>query len=84
MIKSMLRLAAVMAFACVLATSLRADEAAERVFTLKVQPLLKDKCLGCHGGDSDDIKGEFSVIDSRGAVARWRVGRSGDRSRKAR
>ena len=39
-----------------------ADEAAEREFTLKVLPLLKDKCLGCHGGDADDIKGEFSVI----------------------
>ncbi len=39
-----------------------ADEAAERLFTLKVLPLLKDKCLGCHGGDADDIKGEFSVL----------------------
>jgi Protein of unknown function (DUF1553)/Protein of unknown function (DUF1549)/Planctomycete cytochrome C len=35
---------------------------AERDFTLKVLPLLKDKCLGCHGGDSDDIKGDFSVL----------------------
>ena len=42
---------------------------AERLFALKVQPLLKDKCLGCHGGDSDDIKGEFSVL-SREALLR--------------
>ncbi len=46
----------------VLASSVYADESAERLFALKVQPLLKDKCLGCHGGDSDDLKGEFSVL----------------------
>lgn len=39
-----------------------ADDAADREFTLKVLPLLKDKCLGCHGGDPDDISGEFSVL----------------------
>ena len=42
-----------------------ADEGAERLFTLKVLPLLKDKCLGCHGGDANDIKGEFSVLDRK-------------------
>ncbi|MCA8988564.1 MAG: DUF1549 domain-containing protein, partial [Planctomycetaceae bacterium] len=36
---------------------------AEREFTLKVLPLLKQKCLGCHGGDPSDIKGEYSVLD---------------------
>ena len=30
-------------------------------FTLKVLPLLKSKCLGCHGAAVDDIKGEFDV-----------------------
>lgn len=40
-----------------------ANDPAERLFTLKILPLLKDKCLGCHGGDSDDIKGDFSVLD---------------------
>ena len=39
-----------------------ADEVTERLFTLKVLPLLKDKCLGCHGGDQEDIKGDFSVL----------------------
>ncbi|MCA8995068.1 MAG: hypothetical protein KDA88_24040, partial [Planctomycetaceae bacterium] len=39
------------------------DDAAEREFTLKVLPLLKDKCLGCHGGDPSDIKGEYSIVD---------------------
>lgn len=38
------------------------DEAAERHFTVKVLPLLKEKCLACHGKDSDDLKGEFSVL----------------------
>lgn len=39
-----------------------ADENADRHFTIKVLPVLKDKCLACHGGESDDIKGEFSVV----------------------
>jgi mono/diheme cytochrome c family protein len=38
------------------------DEDAEaRHFTLKVLPLLKEKCLGCHGNDADDIKGDYDV-----------------------
>lgn len=40
---------------------LRADEAAEREFTLKVLPLLKSKCFACHGDDSDGVKGELDV-----------------------
>jgi len=36
---------------------------AERDFTLKVLPLLKQKCLGCHGGDPSDIKGQYSIVD---------------------
>ncbi len=39
-----------------------ADEATERLFTQKVLPLLKDKCLGCHGGEPEDVKGDFSVL----------------------
>ena len=34
---------------------------AERLFTLKVLPILKDKCYGCHGNDVEDIKGGFDV-----------------------
>lgn len=45
-----------------------ADESAERKFTLKILPLLKDKCLGCHGGDQADIKGEFSVANLDGLL----------------
>jgi hypothetical protein len=38
------------------------DEEAEREFTLKVLPVLKDKCFGCHGNDADDIKGDYSML----------------------
>ena len=38
-----------------------ATSEAERLFTLKVGPLLKEKCDGCHGGDPDKIKGEFET-----------------------
>ena len=62
--KPFLMLAAVIVFAaCIPAVNSRADETANRDFTLKILPLLKDKCLGCHGGDPDDIKGDFSVLD---------------------
>lgn len=36
--------------------------AADRLFTLKVGPLLKEKCDGCHGGDPEKIKGEFKTL----------------------
>lgn len=45
--------------------TLSAEEAdiskAEREFTLHVLPVLKQKCLGCHGGDPEDIKGGYDV-----------------------
>lgn len=40
-----------------------ADEKAEREFTLKVLPILTDKCFGCHGSDADDIKGDFTMLN---------------------
>ena len=36
-------------------------EQAEKLFTLKVLPLLKQKCHGCHGEDPDDLKGQFDI-----------------------
>ena len=35
--------------------------AAERLFTLRVLPLLKVKCFGCHGEDPTDIRGDLDV-----------------------
>ncbi len=34
---------------------------AEKLFALKVQPLLKSKCFGCHGEKPDDLEGEYDV-----------------------
>ncbi|MDA8745738.1 PSD1 and planctomycete cytochrome C domain-containing protein [Rubripirellula amarantea] len=33
----------------------------DREFTLKVLPLLKEKCFGCHGSDPDDLRGDFDM-----------------------
>ena len=52
-----------------------ANEDAQREFTLKVFPLLQQKCLGCHGGDPDDRKGEYSIVDRNHLLA---GGESGD------
>lgn len=37
-------------------------QAAERLFALKVLPLLKNKCFGCHGQDSDDVRGDYDLL----------------------
>ena len=42
---------------------------AERLFALKVAPLLRDKCLGCHGEEPDDLASGFD-LRSREAVLR--------------
>ena len=34
----------------------------DRLFTLRVLPLLKDKCFGCHGNDRKDIRGEYDML----------------------
>ena len=34
----------------------------DQLFTLKIKPLLAEKCNGCHGDDPDDIKGEYSML----------------------
>ena len=41
---------------------------AERLFTLKVLPVLKVKCFGCHGNDADDVRGEFDVRSRAGLL----------------
>lgn len=40
----------------------------ERVFTLKVLPLLKEKCFQCHGGRPEDIKGEYDLTSREGLL----------------
>lgn len=39
-----------------------ADESTARHFTLKVLPLLKEKCFACHGDDPKKIKGELNLL----------------------
>lgn len=42
----------------------RAEDAeAERLFTLRVLPLLKTKCFGCHGQDPEDVRGDYNLLD---------------------
>ncbi|WP_231734089.1 PSD1 and planctomycete cytochrome C domain-containing protein [Calycomorphotria hydatis] len=49
----------------------------ERLFTLRVLPILKEKCFGCHGGDSDDIRGAYNLTSLEGMLA---GGESGETS----
>ncbi|WP_145363574.1 PSD1 and planctomycete cytochrome C domain-containing protein [Stratiformator vulcanicus] len=48
---------------------------ADRHFTLQVLPVLKAKCLACHGEDGDDLKGDFD-LSSRAALLKG--GESGE------
>lgn len=41
---------------------------ADRLFTLKVLPLLKVKCFGCHGGDPDDVRGDYNLLTREGML----------------
>ncbi len=35
---------------------------ANRLFTLKVLPILKEKCFGCHGQDPEDVRGDYDLL----------------------
>lgn len=59
----------------ILPSSVFSDEAAEREFTLKVLPILSDKCFGCHGNDADEIKGEYNMLSRENLL---RGGETGD------
>ena len=41
---------------------------AERLFTLKVLPVLKVKCFGCHGNDPQDVRGDFDIRSRAGLL----------------
>lgn len=42
---------------------------AERLFTLKVQPLFSEKCNGCHGDDPEKIKSGFNMLSREQLLA---------------
>ncbi len=63
---------------CALATlTVEADLSAEDLtrvdsevlFVRRVGPLLREKCLGCHGGTPEEIEGEFDVRTMTGLLA---------------
>ncbi len=33
----------------------------EKLFALKVRPIFREKCFGCHSDDADELKGGFSL-----------------------
>jgi hypothetical protein len=59
-----------------IANPLRAGEEAERDFALKVLPILKEKCLACHGDKPTEIKGDFDMRSLKGML---QGGESGER-----
>tara|TARA_R110002072_G_scaffold173600_1_gene328220 strand:- start:7983 stop:10778 length:2796 start_codon:yes stop_codon:yes gene_type:complete len=40
----------------------------DRLFTLKVLPLLKVKCFGCHGNDPADTRGDYNLMTRDGML----------------
>ncbi len=59
---------------CVLATTVHgADEQSgfsegERLFALRVQPLLAEKCWSCHGNEEDDVQGDLDLTSRVGML----------------
>lgn len=47
---------------------------ADTLAVLRIQPLLKEKCLGCHGDDPEKIKGDY---DMRSVEGLFKGGESG-------
>lgn len=40
----------------------------DRIFALKVYPLLKERCFACHGDDPEKIKGELNLTTREGML----------------
>lgn len=66
-----------LALQLVLVTSVNAEEkkesvldqrAAEKLFALKVYPLIKVKCFGCHGADPEDVRGDYDLLTREGMI----------------
>lgn len=50
-----------LAWLCFAINASAADDPAELLFVRRIQPLFSEKCLACHGGDTEDIKGGFEI-----------------------
>lgn len=57
-----------LAFTAVLHGAPADEAAAARSFTLKVLPLLKEKCFACHGDDKEKIKGDLNMLSREGLL----------------
>jgi len=44
------------------------SEEAQRLFTLKVLPVLQAKCFGCHGSDTEEIRGDYNLLTREGML----------------
>ncbi|MEO1528694.1 MAG: PSD1 and planctomycete cytochrome C domain-containing protein [Planctomycetota bacterium] len=51
-----------------MAETLTTDES-ESLFVRRIEPLLREKCLGCHGADDDAMEGEFDLRSRATALA---------------
>ncbi len=65
----MLTLVAALGLCCCAPSGLAADDkralhqsSADRLFTLRVLPLLKAKCFACHGGDAKKVRGGLNLL----------------------
>lgn len=51
------------------ASALVSANDAEHEFSLKVLPLLQEKCFACHGNDPEKIKGDLNLLTREGMLA---------------
>lgn len=51
-----------------------AQDDADRLFTLRVLPVMKEKCFGCHGNDPDDIRGDYNMMTREALIAGGETG----------
>ncbi len=56
-------------FECSVALADDANATSEQLFVRRIAPLLREKCLGCHGGDAENIEGSLDVSSLDGLKA---------------
>ena len=71
MLRAFTLLSLILACLAVKPAAVSADEPteAEKLFALKVQPLLREKCLACHGKDADKVESEFDLTSREKLLA---------------
>ncbi len=64
----------IFALAFLFAESASAQDDADRLFTLRVLPVMKEKCFGCHGSDREDIRGDYDMLTREALIAGGETG----------